>query len=204
MADEGFHEIELNKKQLLFAGMAAALWSVVVFSLGVWVGKDVQRPDVGLAADAGPDTPSEVTPDPTKVSPDELDYAARLQSDSKAGVDTKPIEPPQPIDTTPPEPPAAAPKAETPPPPTKSAAEKAPTAKPGDLQLQVGAFTDAATARSLVERLKAKGYAAFVFTATSGPLRNKVRVGPFADRAEADKVAARLKKEEGFSPFITR
>jgi hypothetical protein len=31
-----------------------------------------------------------------------------------------------------------------------------------------------------------------------------VRVGPLADKAEADKVMARLKKEEGFSPFITR
>lgn len=204
MADEGFHEIQLNKKQLLFAFMAAALFSVVVFSLGVWVGQDVRRPDAEVAADAGPDTPVDVTPEPTKVAPDELDYAARLQSDSKAGVDTKPIEPPQPVDTAPPEPPPAAPKAETPPPQPKPAAEKSPAAKPGDLQLQVGAFGDAATARSLVERLKAKGYAAFVFTATSGPLRNKVRVGPFADRAEADKVAARLKKEEGFSPFITR
>lgn len=38
MADEGFHEIQLSKKQLFFLFMAAALFSVVVFSLGVWVG----------------------------------------------------------------------------------------------------------------------------------------------------------------------
>jgi DedD protein len=210
MADEGFHEIQLNKKQLLFAFMAAALFSVVVFSLGVWVGQDVRRPDVTLAADTSPDIPVDNAPEPTKVSPDELDYAARLQSDPKAGTaatppDNKPIEPPTPVDTATPEPPASTPKTEPAVTATKPAgAEATPPAKPGDLQLQVGAFGDAATARNLVSRLKAKGYAAFVFTAASGPLRNKVRVGPFSDRAEADKVAARLKKEEGFSPFITR
>jgi len=52
MADEGFHEIQLGKKQLLFVGMAAALYSVVVFSLGVWVGQDVRRPESEVAAEA--------------------------------------------------------------------------------------------------------------------------------------------------------
>jgi cell division septation protein DedD len=70
--------------------------------------------------------------------------------------------------------------------------------------IQVGAFNDKTTAQNLATRLKAKGYAAYVFTAPVGPLQQKVRVGPLADKAEADKVMARLKKEEGFSPFITR
>lgn len=222
MADEGFHEIQLSKKQLFFLFMAAALFSVVVFSLGVWVGQDVRRPESEITAENTPDSPADTTPEPTKVAPSELDYAARLQSDNKAPAataappETKPIEPPSPPDTeVVPQPVAAPPEKKVAPetkaappetkaaPPAKSAASKA-APKSGGLMLQVGAFNDAATAQSLVTRLKAKGYAAFVFTAPSGPLRNKVRVGPLADRAEADRVSARLKKEEGFSPFITR
>jgi len=211
MADEGFHEIQLGKKQLLFAGMAIALYSVVVFSLGVWVGQDVRRPESEIAADAGPDTPADSTPEPTRLAPDELDYAARLQPDGKtaAAPEAKPIEPPTPPESVsvtevkpPPQPEtkaAPAPKAEVP-------AKTAPAASPqaGTVTLQVAAFNDQKTADSLVTRLKAKGYAAFVFSATGVPFPYKVRVGPLADKSEADKVSARLKKDEGFSPFITR
>ena len=205
MADEGFHEIQLGKKQLTFLFMAAALYSVVVFSLGVWVGQDVRRPDSEIAAEATPDTPADSTPEPTKVAPNELDYAARLQSDGKAAAgaramppDTKPAEPPSPPEAEV----AAAPKAA--PPVASTPPQPKPAPKSGGVVLQVGAFNDAATAQNLAIRLKAKGYAAFVFTATAGPLPHKVRVGPLADKAEADKVSARLKKAEGFSPFITR
>jgi cell division septation protein DedD len=217
MADEGFHEIQLGKKQLLFVGMAAALYSVVVFSLGVWVGQDVRRPDSEIAAESAPDTPAETTPEPTKIAPNELDYAARL-GDNKAApaagtppaAEAKPVEPPTPPENevpktatpakedapkTAPVPEKTAPAATTPPPPA---------AKAGSVTIQVGAFNDKTTAQNLATRLKAKGYAAYVFTAPVGPLQQKVRVGPLADKAEADKVMARLKKEEGFSPFITR
>lgn len=216
MADEGFHEIQLGKKQLFFAGMAIALYSVVVFSLGVWVGQDVRRPETEIAGEATADAPADAATEPTKVAPNELDYGARVQSDGKtaAAPETKPIEPPSPPETV-----AATevktapvPEAKTLPPPTKNAAtEKTapkatppPPARAGSVILQVGAFNDAATATSLANKLKAKGYAAYAFTATSGPLPHKVRVGPLADKSEADKVSARLKKEEGFSPFITR
>lgn len=217
MADEGFHEIQLGKKQLFFAFMAAALYSVVVFSLGVWVGQDVRRPESEIAAEATPDTPVDSTSEPTKVAPNELDYTARLQSDGKTAtpLDAKPVEPPSPPDTevtTAPK--TAAPLADTKTAPKAAAPEKTappaaktaplPAARAGSVTLQVGAFNDVATAQNLATRLKAKGYAAFVFNATSGPLPHKVRVGPLADKSEADKVSARLKKEEGFSPFITR
>jgi cell division septation protein DedD len=70
--------------------------------------------------------------------------------------------------------------------------------------LQVGAFGTRKPADTLMTRLKKKGYAAYVFTAPSGPSRFKVRVGPFADRAAADTASARLKKEEGLSPLVQR
>ncbi len=195
MADDGFHEIQLGKKQLVFLFMAAAVFSVVVFLIGVWVGRDVRRTDTEVAADlpsadVSPDTPQP----PTQIAPNELDYTARLQTDAakaeppKAEEPAKPIEPPTPVESAPPEP--------TP------AVKPAPAA--GGVLLQVGAFGAQGPADTLANRLKKKGYAAFVFTAPSGRTPFRVRVGPFADRAEAARVSARLKKEEGLSPLVTR
>ena len=75
-----------------------------------------------------------------------------------------------------------------------------PTAKPSDAAaagrfvVQVGAFLDDAKvheARSKVEKLGMKTYTQPVDTPTGKRIR--VRVGPYATRAEADKVATRLK-----------
>src|ERR687891_339001 len=41
MSDEGFHEIQLNGKQLVFLFMAATVVSVVIFLCGVMVGRGV-------------------------------------------------------------------------------------------------------------------------------------------------------------------
>lgn len=49
MSDEGFHEIQLNGKQLIFLFMAAAVVGVVVFLSGVMVGRGV-RTEKGAAA----------------------------------------------------------------------------------------------------------------------------------------------------------
>jgi len=57
--DDGFHEIQLNGKQLVFLFMAATLVSVVIFLLVVFVGRGV-RTDRGVAAEAT--TISDATP----------------------------------------------------------------------------------------------------------------------------------------------
>ena len=41
MSDEGFHEIQLNGKQLVFLFMAATVVAVVIFLCGVMVGRGV-------------------------------------------------------------------------------------------------------------------------------------------------------------------
>jgi len=48
MSDEGFHEIQLNGKQLVFLFMAATVVSVVIFLCGVMVGR-------GVRAERGPE-----------------------------------------------------------------------------------------------------------------------------------------------------
>jgi DedD protein len=58
----------------------------------------------------------------------------------------------------------------------------------------VGAFGSADTARKLAADLKGDGLPAYVAPlARNGKTLHRVRVGPEPSRAEADKVAARLK-----------
>src|SRR5207237_372724 len=59
--DDGFHEIQLNGKQLVFLFMAATVVSVVIFLCGVLVGRGV-RAERGPAADAAALTAAAETP----------------------------------------------------------------------------------------------------------------------------------------------
>lgn len=86
---------------------------------------------------------------------------------------------------------------------TKTVDAKAAAAKTnaGSWLVQVGAFGSRDNADKLVARLKTKGYPASV--TASGRLFH-VRVGPFTDRADADRTASRLQREEGFKPAVVR
>ncbi len=100
---------------------------------------------------------------------------------------------------------AAAPAAATAPPQPAPVATPAATVAPkpepaatapamGGYSVQVGAFGSDATARKLVNELKADGLPAYIAPLSkSGKTLHRVRVGPVADRAAADKLAATLK-----------
>ena len=45
LADEGFHEIQLSGKQLVFLFMATTIVAVVIFLCGVQVGRNVVKSD---------------------------------------------------------------------------------------------------------------------------------------------------------------
>ena len=64
---------------------------------------------------------------------------------------------------------------------------------------------DRGEADAIVKRLAAKGYPAYVVNPLPGkPPVYRVQVGRFPERAEAERVASRLQKEEQFSPWVTR
>src|SRR3954466_291488 len=86
MSDEGFHEIQLNGKQLVFLFMAATVISVVIFLCGVLVGRGV-RPDHTASADAAA---AAVVPDPVATSASVRQPAA--------GAGQAPGDPPPPAD----------------------------------------------------------------------------------------------------------
>src|SRR4249920_2184739 len=94
--DDGFHEIQLNGKQLVFLFMAVTVVSVVIFLCGVLVGRNVRERTVAaadeaargaLVAEATPQPSAPVAPpagsDPTAAAPpptaDDLSYFDRLE-----------------------------------------------------------------------------------------------------------------------------
>jgi DedD protein len=102
---------------------------------------------------------------------------------------------PEPEPVAPPEPPAVA-KA-PPATPVQPSAETAPAPAPvtrGGWAVQVGAFGSAAAAQRLVKELQGAGYRAFISPVTrSGKTLHRVRVGPEAERDDANQLAGRLK-----------
>ena len=95
LEDEGFHEIQLNGKQLVFLFMAATVVSVVIFLCGVLVGRGVRAErsvvDTGPATSAADTTPQPAPAPPqppgsdptTAAAPppaaDDLSYFKRLE-----------------------------------------------------------------------------------------------------------------------------
>ena len=211
--DDGFHEIQLNGKQLVFLFMAATVISVVIFLLGVLVGRgaraelgstlasaDLASPELTAAAPAATPTPAPAGSDPTAAAPppavDDLSYFKRLEKQTPAPEQLKPV--PAKSAQAAPEKPAA--------PFTSVAAAtdapRDPAARPW--AVQVAALNVRAEADAVAKRLASKGYAAYVVAPADGATVFRVRVGKFSSRDEAEPVKAKLEKEELFKPWITR
>ena len=219
MSDEGFHEIQLNGKQLVFLFMAATVVSVVIFLCGVMVGRGVRAQQVATGpADQAtvespirPESPAPEAPPPQaqapgKAEPPQPDEESYQDDLTKADPAKEPKVAPR-VET--PKEPAAPPSA-----PARTAdkgdGKPLPTSPPasvtsGGYVVQIAALRDRVEADAIVKRLAGKGYQAFVVNPVPGkPPVYKVQVGRFTERGDADKIAARLKSEEQFSPWVTR
>lgn len=218
MADEGFHEIQLNGKQLVFLFMAATVVSVVIFLCGVMVGRGVRAP-MAAAAAATAESPIDPTASVRTSSPtaaltgervpvstqEALTYAERLEAPipPQEAFREEPVIPTaEPVVTAASRDPLLEPDpqlARTAPPAEADAALAEP---PGaGFVVQVGAHPRR-TAEAIAQGLAAKGYPAFV-TQRGGLFA--VRVGKYTDRREAEAVADRLERDEQFNnPWVTR
>lgn len=99
--------------------------------------------------------------------------------------------------------PAAAPAS---PAPGGESAPPAAVPTPDDTQrgwvVQVAATKTRSEAETIAKRLNGRGYSAFVLSNNANVFR--VRVGGYRNKKDADGVAARLKKEERVTPWVTR
>jgi cell division septation protein DedD len=143
----------------------------------------------------------------------ELDYTPRLESDEapkRLDPALRSTSPEDQAGSAPREtqpaarPAAAAPAAEsvpTPPPPPRRSSTLG--SESGAFTIQVVALKTEDAAQSLLARLRGKNYRAYLESGTDAGL-HRIRVGRFATRAEAESVAARLRDEEKFKPYITQ
>jgi cell division septation protein DedD len=178
------------------------------------------------AAEPAVDAPAAAnTSEPTKAA--DLGYQQRLESAGPVPEKLVPRDagpaasrPPAPKDTpSVPSPPitspgtSASPAAASPASPGPGSAPAPPAEeKPvppepkGDgFAIQIAALRGRGEAEAVVARLKEKGYAAYLMPPLAGqPSVFRVRVGKFKARAEAERVATRLEREEQFKPWITR
>ena len=216
MSDEGFHEIQLNGKQLVFLFMAATVVSVVIFLCGVMVGRGV-RNNLPTATDFGSTTAEAAAPAPEPAAtpappateappvPGEGGYHSALTADKPTDEKLAAAPAPRAERAAPEEKPVDKPLPPSEPARAAVAAPPASVTSGDGFVVQVAALRDRSEADALVRRLSGKGYSAFVVNPVPGkPPVYKVQVGRFADRGEAARVSARLKAEEQFSPWVTR
>ncbi len=210
-AEDGFHEIQLSGKQLVFLFMATTVVSVVIFLCGVLVGRGVRAergeedpqttaaapaPPTDAATSAGPPA----TEPPAPPADAELSYDKRLRGQnpddrlSSQPAESKPAaEPPAPAQA----PPASAEQPST--------AEVPRAGRSGGWVVQVHALQNQDAASAFVRSLSSKGYPAFLVTPEAGsPQLYRVQIGGYPDRRDAEQVARRLEKEEQFKPAIKR
>jgi DedD protein len=224
--DDGFHEIQLNGKQLVFLFMAATVVSVVIFLCGVLVGRGVpyarsamadasavstvaeptpQRPDAPPPTPAGSDPTA--APPPTPASDEhDLTYFKRLENEKAPAEQLKPA----PDRNVAPSRAAAAHESVPAPKPApaeakREAATTAAEPNGSGFAVQIAALNLRSEADAIARRLSTKGYAAYVLSPANGtPSVYRVRVGKFPTRREAETIAAKLQKEEQFKPWVTR
>lgn len=234
MSDDAFHEIQLNGKQLVFLFMSATVVAVVIFLMGVMVGRGVRVPHNAalVEAVAGPSADPTAAVQPAPVASTDADgtpatigetltYAQRLDDPKPApetlqSTSAKSAEPPPAPKTTPAPKPetaavvakAAAPKAATPPPaapvPAKTAALSTVSSEPKGNGYVVQVAATRSRSEADTIARRLSGKGYPTFVTTGGANVFRVRVGKYADRHQAETIAHKLQKEEQFKPWITR
>ncbi len=223
--DDGFREIQLSGKQLVFLFMAVTVVLVVTFLTGVLVGRGV-RAERSAQADEAIITESPAPPprvptskpidDPTKAPPPVETGDGPDDEKVPEAAPRPPVPAPKPVDVTPapaPAPAVPAPKPAAAPPATaKAPAAPAPPAPApvanapvrNGYAVQVAAVKQRGEADPFVKRLSAKGYDVYVEAPKGSQKMFRVRIGSFKTRREAQALANKLQKEEKLKPWVTR
>jgi DedD protein len=152
------------------------------------------------AAAPKPETPA--APKPAAAAATKESPAAAVPPKPEAKPEPKPEAKPEPKPESkpgpkpPPVPPKAEAKAEPKPEPRPAATAAAPPVADADARfiVQIGAFADEARVRDVRARVERAGLKTYIHTIdTPDGKRTRVRVGPYATRADAEKAAERLR-----------
>jgi cell division septation protein DedD len=187
--EETAREFQLETRHLAFLIALVVALCLASFMLGRWVERQNRGPAVadlakpeggGQVADAG-----DVAKDLTFFDSLKTDRPAPLETARETAPATRPPRPEMPVRA------ATAPPAPHPSDPRRSVNE--------GVMIQVFASRDKAAAESIRKRLRTRGYTALLVP-DGGSW--KVRVGPYADREEAERSAAVLRQQENLKTWI--
>lgn len=188
--EETAREFQLETRHLAFLIVLVVALCLASFMLGRWVERQ----------NAGPAVSDAVTRPEGATVTDEGDVSKDLTF-----FDTLKNERPAPLESAPEPAPARAMKpvasraaAASPPPATPRPADSRRSVSDG-VMIQVFASKDKAAADAIRKRLRARGYTALLVP-DGGSW--KVRVGPYADREEAERSAAVLRQQENLKTWI--
>ncbi len=190
-----------TKGQMVLLGAAFTVASFIVFALGMFVGKEIEARKVVRAEEPVVTVPVSPTPQAKSAAEaakreDELTFYNTLTKTpaGKPQPETKAAE-------------KAAEKTEVKA-DLETKSETRAAKKTGDKiwSVQANSYPDEKSANELVDRLKNKGYNAFVTQANvKGKTWYRVRVGRVGSREEAEKIEAELKNKENLdSAFATQ
>jgi len=212
-----------SRGQLVLLGAAFTLATVVIFFLGIFVGKSIEErkllkkeePLVKIPIKPGSAEPS-AAPAPPAQPRDEITFndslsgaANSLAAAEENSREAKPVE-----KIVQPEPKVKTVVAKTETPairmaekkvavedlPKKQGTTSAESKEPGKTwRAQVNAFPDERSAQQIVDRLKNKGYNAYVTEVQNkGKTWFRVSVGKFGSRDDADKMVETLRTKESY------
>lgn len=187
-------EIQLRKRarRRLVGAIALVLLMVTVLPM-VLDDREEQAPQPEIAVsipsqDGGADFSSSVVPVVPPAAPAAQPAAPVAEPAAPAAAPAAPATAPAPAE--PPQPAAAAPAA----PAEKPAAQPAEPPAAGAHAVQIGVYSDAANVKRIQEKLAGLGFQSYTETVdTQKGSKIRLRVGPFAERAEADKALAAVK-----------
>lgn len=211
-----------SRGQLVLLGAAFTLGSVIIFLLGIFVGQSIEErkllkkiePLVKIPVKPGAqESSSTPAPSPPK---DEItfDESGEKSANTAIAAEEKPtnVKPSEKVAAAEVKEKVALAKADAP--PTKPAEKAAPvvnTAKKIEAvaveskasgkpwRAQVNAFPDERSAQQIVDRLKIKGYNAYVTEVQNkGKTWFRVNVGKYSSRDEADKMVDLLRTKENY------
>ncbi|MGE8217811.1 MAG: SPOR domain-containing protein [Stenotrophomonas maltophilia] len=179
----------------------------------VKVRNDVKAEVVTLdaRADSAVATAPAAAPTPTAAAPGASSAAAAAATGAvrTEALPPEPVAAPKPAAPKPePKPVASAPKPEPAKPDPAAAAKPvtapaAPAASSVGFAVQLGAFGQAAEANALRDKVRAAGFSAFVEQVrTDKGTLNRVRVGPVANRAEAENLKAQVASKVGVAGMV--
>ncbi len=218
--EKSYYEIQLDNKQLILVFLAGVTVCVLVFILGVMVGKGRKEAELAVASRIEKDV---VRPEPDLTPPQEIQEVKPVTKKHKASSEPSQDDPAyygldkmeeKPLVKDPAKQPkeetkvaikepemkvvAETQKAETEPKiETEPKTEPQPTLKEGGrYTVQVMATSSKTKAEQQLSTLQSKGYTAFMKEEKAGDTSVfKVRVGQFSDKDSARKIATKLKQE---------